>query len=139
MTGSVEAAAARAARPAAATAVMMMSAPVRAMRYGVMSVAPMQNMRPRVTRPTPYAVSMTIVSVMMVGPMMIATMTEQCSKEAAKLGERGRRLQNGGGGQSEQAKQQGTTRNARSAFPVDGPASTFLKPLLVHRVGSPST
>ena len=105
----MEAAAARSARPAA-TAVMMMSAPVRVMRYGVMSATPMQNMRPRVTRPTPYAASTTIVNVMMVGATTIAATPEQSSEETAKLRERGLRLQNGGDGHSEKPEQQRSTR-----------------------------
>lgn len=133
----MEAAAARSARPTAA-AMMMMSAPVRAMRHGVMSAAPMQDMRPRVvTRPTPYAASTTMVGVMMVGAM-IATPPEKGANEAPKLGERGLRLQNRGDGQSEKSEQQRSTRNARSALPVVGSTPIVLRPLLVHRADPPN-
>jgi hypothetical protein len=114
----VEAAAARSARPTATTAVMMMSAPVRAMRHCVMTAAPMQDMRPCMTRPTPYAASMTIVRVMMVGATMIATTPEKGVKQAAKLRERGLRLQNGGDRQSEKAEQQRSTRKTRRSTAV---------------------
>jgi hypothetical protein len=116
---------------------MMMSTPVRAMRHGVMSAAPMQDMRPRVvTRPTPHAASTTKVGVM-VGATMIAMTPEKAADEAAKLRERGLRLQNRGDGQSEKSEQQRSTRNARSAFPVDGSAPIVLRPLLVHRADPP--
>ena len=91
----MEAAAARSARPATA-AMMIMSAPVRA--------APMRDMRPRVTRPAAYAASPTVVGLMMIGVMMIAAMPENGAEEAAKLGERGLRLQNRGDGQSEKSE-----------------------------------
>ncbi len=118
---------------------MMMSAPVRAMRHGVMSAAPMQDMRPRVvTRPTPYAASTTMVGVMMVGAM-IATPPEKGANEAPKLGERGLRLQNRGDGQSEKSEQQRSTRNARSALPVVGSTPIVLRPLLVHRAAPLTT
>lgn len=117
---------------------MMMSAPVRAMRHGVMSAAPMQDMRPRVvTRPAPYAASTTMVGVMMVGATMIATPPEKGANEAPKLGERGLRLQNRGDGQSEKSEQQRSTRNTRSALPVVGSAPIVLRPLLVHRADPP--
>ncbi len=93
---------------------MMMSAPVRVMRYGVMRVAPVQNMRPRVTRPTPYAASttivavMTVVGMMMVGATAIPATAQQSPNEAAKLRQRGLRLQKGGDGQSEKAEQEGS-------------------------------
>jgi len=93
----VEAAAARSARPATdAAAMMIMSAPVRA--------SPMRDMRPRVTRPAAYAASPTVVGLMMIGVMMIAAMPENGAEEAAKLGERGLRLQNRGDGQSEKSE-----------------------------------
>ncbi len=96
----------------------MTSAPVRAMRHCAMSAAPMQDMRPCMTRPTTYAASTTIVGVMMVGATMIATTPEKGAKEAAKLRERGLRLQNGGDRQSEKAEQQRSTRNARRSTAV---------------------
>lgn len=75
---------------------MIMSAPVRA--------SPMRDMRPRVTRPAAYAASPTVVGLMMIGVMMIAAMPENGAEEAAKLGERGLRLQNRGDGQSEKSE-----------------------------------
>jgi hypothetical protein len=119
---------------------MMLSTPAPAMRHGVMSAAPTQDMRPRVvTRPTPYAASTTVVGVMMVGAPVIATPPEKGANKAPKLGERGLRLQNRRDGQSEKSEQQRSTRNARSALPVVGSAPIVLRPLLVHRADPLST
>lgn len=118
---------------------MMMSTPAPAMRHGVMSAAPTQDMRPRVvTRPTPDAASTTVVGVMMVGAPVIATPPEKGANEAPKLGERGLRLQNRGDGQSEKSEQQRSTRNTRSALPVVGSTPIVLRPLLVHRADPPN-
>ena len=69
---------------------------------------------------------------------MIATTPEKGANEAAKLGERGLRLQNRGDGQSEKSEQQRSTRNARSALPVVGSTPIVLRPLLVHRADPPN-
>jgi hypothetical protein len=76
-----------------------------------------QDMRPRVTRPTAYAASTTVVGVMMIGVMMIATMPENGAEEAAKLGERGLRLQNRGDGQSEKSEQNARRETPGAPFP----------------------
>jgi hypothetical protein len=64
---------------------LMMSAAVSAMRHSMMSAAPMQDMRPRATRPTPYAASTTMVGVIMVGAAMIATTPEKGSQRGRQI------------------------------------------------------
>ncbi len=137
----MEAAAPRTARPAAAT---MMSAPVRVMRHGVMSVVTVQNVRPTVMMRTPYAASTTIMNASMMGVTTIGVTTiampaKHGAQKAAKLRESGLRIQNGGGRQSEKTEQQCATREPRRIFLICVYRRIALTSAVAHRDHSKTT